>query len=66
MPIVREFYLFTDGAVARDTGNTSAGELWGILDGLLVMLNKGYRRATIQTDNLDVVQALTDIRLEIQ
>ncbi|MBA0780831.1 hypothetical protein Goshw_020195 [Gossypium schwendimanii] len=30
------------------------------------MLNKGYRRATIQTDNLDVVQALTDIRLEIQ
>ncbi|KAK5795464.1 hypothetical protein PVK06_036732 [Gossypium arboreum] len=30
-------------------------ELWDILDRLLVMLNKGYRRATIQTDNLDVV-----------
>ncbi|MBA0753391.1 hypothetical protein Gogos_022207 [Gossypium gossypioides] len=34
-------------------------ELWGILDGLLILLNKGYKRATIQTDNLEVVKALT-------
>ncbi|MBA0850449.1 hypothetical protein Goshw_029881, partial [Gossypium schwendimanii] len=83
-------HLFTDGAIARDTWNASAGgilgdqlgnwipgfnrylgkcstfeaELWGILDGLPVMLIKGYRRAKIQTNNLDAVQALTNIGLE--
>ncbi|MBA0729613.1 hypothetical protein Golax_025838, partial [Gossypium laxum] len=39
-------------------------EVWGILDGLLVQLNKGYRRAMIQTDNVDMIMALTDIELE--
>ncbi|MBA0870153.1 hypothetical protein Goshw_008466, partial [Gossypium schwendimanii] len=39
-------------------------ELWGILDELFLLLNKGYKRATIETDNLDVVQALIDIGLE--
>ncbi|MBA0726513.1 hypothetical protein Golax_002336, partial [Gossypium laxum] len=34
-------------------------ELSGILDGLLILLNKGYKRATIQTNNLKVVRALT-------
>ncbi|MBA0630284.1 hypothetical protein Godav_002399 [Gossypium davidsonii] len=34
-------------------------KLWGILDGLLILLNKGYKCATIQTDNLEVVNALT-------
>ncbi|MBA0697524.1 hypothetical protein Goari_021062 [Gossypium aridum] len=34
-------------------------ELWGILDGLLILLNKGYKCATIQIDNLEVVNALT-------
>ncbi|MBA0629566.1 hypothetical protein Godav_024105, partial [Gossypium davidsonii] len=34
-------------------------ELWGILDKLLILLNKGYKRATIQIDNLEVVNALT-------
>ncbi|MFQ6643919.1 hypothetical protein Gotur_017194 [Gossypium turneri] len=29
-------------------------KLWSILDGLLILLSKGYRQATIQTDNLDV------------
>ncbi|MBA0779564.1 hypothetical protein Gotri_003811, partial [Gossypium trilobum] len=53
-----------DEVVARDTRNASAGELWGILDELFLLLNKGYKQATIQTDNLDVVQALTDIGLE--
>ncbi|KAL1093356.1 hypothetical protein V6Z11_D06G026000 [Gossypium hirsutum] len=36
----------------------------GILDVFLVLLNKRYRRATIQTNNPDMVQALSDIRLE--
>ncbi|MBA0812511.1 hypothetical protein Gohar_026477, partial [Gossypium harknessii] len=39
-------------------------ELWGILDELFLLLNEGYKRETIQTDNLDMVQALTDIGLE--
>ncbi|MBA0852189.1 hypothetical protein Goshw_002185, partial [Gossypium schwendimanii] len=56
-------HLYTDGAVARDTGNAFVG-VWGILDGLLVQLNKGYRRAMIQTDNVDMIMALTDIELE--
>ncbi|KAG8502154.1 hypothetical protein CXB51_002169 [Gossypium anomalum] len=33
-------------------------ELWGILDGVLILLNKGYKRVKIQTDNLEVVKAL--------
>ncbi|MBA0587057.1 hypothetical protein Gorai_000193 [Gossypium raimondii] len=56
-------HLFTKGAVARENGSASAGgvaELWGILDGLLVLLSKGFERATIQTDNIDVVKALED------
>ncbi|MBA0649846.1 hypothetical protein Goklo_017362, partial [Gossypium klotzschianum] len=56
-------HLFTKGAVARENGSASAGgvaELWGILDGLLVLLSKGFERATIQTDNIDVVKALQD------
>ncbi|MBA0665248.1 hypothetical protein Goklo_005136, partial [Gossypium klotzschianum] len=78
-------HLFSDGAVARNSGSAFAGsvvrdpvgnwilrfncylgrctpfevELWGILDKLLILLNKGYKRATIQIDNLEVVNALT-------
>ncbi|MBA0688488.1 hypothetical protein Goari_006272 [Gossypium aridum] len=39
-------------------------KLWGILDGLLILLNKVYKRATIQTKNLDVAKALADKGLE--
>ncbi|KAL1185378.1 hypothetical protein V6Z11_A01G111000 [Gossypium hirsutum] len=31
-------------------------EFWGILDGILILLNKGYKRVNIQTDNLEVVR----------
>lgn len=31
-------------------------ELWGILDELLILLSKGYKQATIQTNNLEVVK----------
>ncbi|KAK5811556.1 hypothetical protein PVK06_026900 [Gossypium arboreum] len=33
-------------------------ELWGIFDGILILLNKGYKRVRIQTDNMEVVRAL--------
>ncbi|KAH1091625.1 hypothetical protein J1N35_018882 [Gossypium stocksii] len=39
-------------------------ELWGILDGILILLNKGYRQAIIMTDNLEVAQILEDLDLE--
>ncbi|KAK5795307.1 hypothetical protein PVK06_036568 [Gossypium arboreum] len=39
-------------------------EVWAILDGILISLAKGYRRVIIQTDNLEVAQILSDLRLE--
>ncbi|MBA0848181.1 hypothetical protein Goshw_029369, partial [Gossypium schwendimanii] len=39
-------------------------EVWGILDGILILLNKGYRRIIIMTDNLEVAQNLADLDLE--
>lgn len=35
-------------------------ELQGILDGVLVILGKGYKRATIRMDRLEVVKTLTE------
>ncbi|MBA0669261.1 hypothetical protein Goklo_007465 [Gossypium klotzschianum] len=34
-------------------------ELWGILDGILILLHKGYKKVRIQTDNFEVVRALS-------
>lgn len=34
-------------------------KLWGILDELFILLDKGYKKAIIRTDNLDVVNALS-------
>ncbi|KAH1106567.1 hypothetical protein J1N35_010335 [Gossypium stocksii] len=34
-------------------------ELWGILDGILILLSKGYKKVQIQTDNLEVVRVLS-------
>ncbi|MBA0681939.1 hypothetical protein Goari_023706 [Gossypium aridum] len=39
-------------------------ELWGILDGILILLNKGYKRATVQTDSSEVGKTLIDKGLE--
>lgn len=36
----------------------------GILDGFIILLNKGYRQYTIQTDNAEVVKALSDKKME--
>ncbi|MBA0789349.1 hypothetical protein Gotri_006961, partial [Gossypium trilobum] len=43
-------HLFTNGAMARNSGNAYAGG---------VVRDPGYKGATIQTDNLEVVKALT-------
>ncbi|KAH1030700.1 hypothetical protein J1N35_042874 [Gossypium stocksii] len=34
-------------------------ELWSIHDGLLILLSRGYKKARIQTDNLEVVKTLS-------
>ncbi|MBA0745324.1 hypothetical protein Gogos_007902, partial [Gossypium gossypioides] len=39
-------------------------KLWGILDGLLILFNKRYKQATIQTNNANVAKALTDKEME--
>ncbi|MBA0705947.1 hypothetical protein Golax_018095 [Gossypium laxum] len=33
-------------------------ELWGILDGIFILLSKSFNKVTIQIDNLEVVRAL--------
>ncbi|KAK5787210.1 hypothetical protein PVK06_041863 [Gossypium arboreum] len=55
--------LSTDGVVARETSYAAIGGVI-ILDGILILLNKVYRRTIIQTDNLEVAQVLTDLGLE--
>lgn len=39
-------------------------KLWGILDGVLVMLKNEFKRATIQTNNMEVIKALIEKRTE--
>lgn len=39
-------------------------ELLGILDGVLILLNKGYKEASIQSDNLEVIKSLSDEWIE--
>ncbi|MBA0751544.1 hypothetical protein Gogos_000461, partial [Gossypium gossypioides] len=39
-------------------------KVWGILDGILLLLDKGYRRAIILSNNLEVIQVLSDFGLE--
>ncbi|MBA0567158.1 hypothetical protein Golob_011914, partial [Gossypium lobatum] len=60
-------HLLTDVVVARDSGNASTGGvLRDQLGNWILGFNRylGHKRATIQTDNLDEVQALFDILLE--
>lgn len=38
--------------------NPLEAELWAITDGILILLQKGFNRATIQSDSLEVVQLL--------
>ncbi|MBA0800863.1 hypothetical protein Gohar_011275, partial [Gossypium harknessii] len=39
-------------------------ELWGILDGLMLLQKQGYKKVVIQSDNLQVVKAIQDNLLE--
>ncbi|MBA0732595.1 hypothetical protein Gogos_016671, partial [Gossypium gossypioides] len=56
-------FLSTDRAMARDSGYAATRGV-SIIDGILILLNKGYRRAIILTDNLKVAQILSDLDLE--
>ncbi|MBA0683360.1 hypothetical protein Goari_025024 [Gossypium aridum] len=47
--------IISVGAVARENGSASAGGV--------VRDHKGFERATIQTDNIDVVKALKDNKM---
>ncbi|KAK5825841.1 hypothetical protein PVK06_020709 [Gossypium arboreum] len=39
-------------------------EVWGIFDGILILLNMGYRKISILSDNLEAVQALFELVLK--
>ncbi|MBA0572486.1 hypothetical protein Golob_002826 [Gossypium lobatum] len=39
-------------------------ELWGILDGLLLLKKQGYDEIVIQSDNLEVIGTIGDSKLE--
>ncbi|KAK5836136.1 hypothetical protein PVK06_011891 [Gossypium arboreum] len=76
--VVRDSEYAAIGGVVRDhDGNWIVGfthflgvcslfvaEFWTILDGILILLNKGYKQAIIMTDNLEVTQNLTNLDLE--
>ncbi|MBA0810110.1 hypothetical protein Gohar_002130, partial [Gossypium harknessii] len=76
--VVRDSGYAAIGGVVRDhDGNRIVGftlflgvcspfeaEVWSILGGILILLNKGYRRAIILTDNLEVAQILNDLDLK--
>ncbi|PPS13942.1 hypothetical protein GOBAR_AA06637 [Gossypium barbadense] len=76
--VARAFGCAASGGVARDhDGNWIVGfsrflgycspfeaEVWGILDEILILLNKGYRKISLLTDNLEIVQVLSDLNLE--
>ncbi|MFQ6624568.1 hypothetical protein Gotur_003309 [Gossypium turneri] len=76
--VARDSGYAATGGVARDRdGNWIVGfnrflgvcspfevEVWAILDGILILLNKGYKQIIIMTDNLEVEQILNDMDLE--
>ncbi|KAG8494998.1 hypothetical protein CXB51_012747 [Gossypium anomalum] len=39
-------------------------EVWGILDGILILFNMGLRKISILSDNLEVAQVLSQLALE--
>lgn len=38
-------------------------ELWGVLNGLILIHGRGYKKAMIHTDNLKVVKTIQDVHL---
>lgn len=70
--------LFAAGGVIRnEKGNwimgyncflgkctVSVAELWGILDGLFLLQKQGYNKVIIQSDNLEVVVAISNRKHE--
>ncbi|KAH1098440.1 hypothetical protein J1N35_015361 [Gossypium stocksii] len=76
--VVRDTGLGATGGIASNKkGNWIVGftrflgvcspfeaEVWGILDGILILLNKGYSRIMILNDNLEAVQTLSNLNME--
>ncbi|MBA0872893.1 hypothetical protein Goshw_022800, partial [Gossypium schwendimanii] len=76
--VVRDSGYAATGGVAHDrNGNWIVGfnrflgvcspfeaEVWAILDGILILLNKGYKQIIIMTDNLEFAQILNDMDME--
>lgn len=75
---VRDSGYATTRGVARDhEGNWIVGfspflgvcspfeaKVWAILDGILILLNKGFRKISILSNNLETVQVLSASNLE--
>ncbi|MBA0818870.1 hypothetical protein Gohar_021894, partial [Gossypium harknessii] len=56
-------YLNTDGSVKYENGSVAArgiAELWGLLDGLGILMDRGYDHVLIQTDNLEAIKAIQE------
>ncbi|MBA0557442.1 hypothetical protein Golob_014511 [Gossypium lobatum] len=76
--VAKDLGYATIGGVARDRdGNWIVGfnrflgmcspfkaKVWAIFDGILVLLNKGYKRIIIMANNLEVAHISTDMDLE--
>ncbi|KAK5785424.1 hypothetical protein PVK06_040008 [Gossypium arboreum] len=62
----RQFKLHIGRGFIHYFGNCSPfeAEEQGILYGLLLLLDKGYERAIVLIDNLEVIQALSDLGLQ--
>ncbi|MBA0751702.1 hypothetical protein Gogos_000608 [Gossypium gossypioides] len=54
--------LCTDGSVKVNTGTCSMfdAELWGILDGLILIQEKGHHKVVIYSDNLEVFEVIPE------
>ncbi|MBA0548816.1 hypothetical protein Golob_019888 [Gossypium lobatum] len=54
--------LNTDGSVRFDKGNCTIleAELWGILDGLNLILDRRFERVLIQTDSIEAINVILE------
>ncbi|MBA0640623.1 hypothetical protein Goklo_023537, partial [Gossypium klotzschianum] len=63
--------LYIEGVVKSDVGfnhylgdcSVFEAELWGVIDGLILLERQGFNKVLINTNNLEVVNALQDRQL---
>ncbi|MBA0553859.1 hypothetical protein Golob_013002 [Gossypium lobatum] len=53
-------YLNTDGSVRLEDGSATAGGI-GILDGLGILINRGYKEVQIRIGSIEVASAIHEI-----